>query len=188
MVLKVKIQIKGITKPPVWRRLMIPGQLTFQQFHQVIQAAFGWQDYHLFQFSKGGYGSNPQIGIADENWSEEELVDAKTTRVSQYLKVKGEKFCYIYDFGDDWIHQIIVEDVLNEAQIGPVLINGKGACPPEDCGGVWGYEELKSILENPKHPDHRDTKEWLGLKARDQWDVNWFDLEETKHAVAFAIW
>ncbi|WP_332912008.1 plasmid pRiA4b ORF-3 family protein [Algoriphagus boritolerans] len=119
MILQLKIQLKGITKPPVWRRLKIPGQLTFQQLHQVIQAAFGWHGYHLFQFSPEGFGSYPQIGIADEDWSDEELEDAKTTLVSQYLTVKGEKFCYIYDFGDDWIHQITVEEVLNEAQIGP---------------------------------------------------------------------
>jgi hypothetical protein len=183
MVLRVKIQLKEISKPPVWRRVLVPAQFSFHNFHRVIQAAFGWQDCHLYQFSPSGYGSSPQIGIKDEDWSEDSIQDSHKTKLQQYLYEKGQKFSYIYDFGDDWIHQITVEEVLEEVRISPQLISGKGTCPPEDCGGVWGYEELKLVLNNPKHPENREMRKWLGMLSTERWDPNFLELEELQFAV-----
>lgn len=183
MLLQLKIQIKGISKPPVWRRLLVPDHFTFSQLHQVIQNAFGWDDYHLFQFSPTGYGSHPQIGLEDE-WTEDDLENAQKVKLNKYLHQKGEKYTYIYDFGDDWTHTILVEDVLAGKAIRAELLAGKGACPPEDCGGVWGYESLLEALADPKHEMHDEMRDWLGLEADDSWDPTSFNLAFAKSEVA----
>src|SRR5690606_26873270 len=104
--------IQHISKPPVWRRVLVPDNFTFQKFHKVIQAAFDWQDYHLYQFSPTGYGSFPQIGIPDvEGWGDEEIINSKRIKLSEIFTTKGQKFTYIYDFGDDWVHKIILEEI-----------------------------------------------------------------------------
>lgn len=187
MVLQVRIQLKGVSKPAVWRKLLIPGQLSFHQFHQVIQAAFGWQDYHLYQFFPKGFGSHPQIAPLDEDWPEENQEDAKKIKIQSYLNQKGQTFSYIYDFGDDWNHEIKIVEVIDEKKLIPELIGGKGACPPEDCGGVWGYEDLKKSLADPSHPDYKSLREWLGLGRGMIWDPAYFDLQEAQTEVAQSI-
>lgn len=171
MVFQFKIQIKGISKPPVWRRVLVPGHFTFERFHQVIQAAFGWNDYHLFQFSPGGYGTHPNISIPDE-FDDHESLDAGKVKVSDIFHSAGQKFTYIYDLGDDWIHQLNLEDILETKTIRASLIAAKGACPPEDCGGPWGYAALLEAVNDPTHPDYKEMREWLGLEKGETWDVN----------------
>lgn len=183
MLLKLKIQIKGISKPPVWRRVLVPDHFTFQRLHAVIQEAFGWYDYHLFQFSPSGYGSQPQIGIEDE-WAEDELENAEQVKIKQYLNQKGQKFNYIYDFGDDWSHSILVEEVIDQQAIRAELLEGKGKCPPEDCGGVWGYENLLAVIDDSKHPQYKEMREWLGMRRGEKWDKNDFDLSFAQAAVS----
>lgn len=187
MVLQVKIQLKGVTKPPVWRKLLIPGQLSFHQFHQVIQSAFGWQDYHLYQFSPKGFGDYPQICLLDEDWPEENQEDSQKTQIQSYLNQKAQTFTYLYDFGDNWMHEIKIEEIIDQRRIVPELIEGKGACPPEDCGGVWGYEDLKKSLSDSTHPEHRIRREWLGLGRGMIWDPVYFDLQEAQAEVAQSI-
>jgi hypothetical protein len=183
MLLKLKIQIKGISKPPIWRRVLVPDHFTFSRLHSVIQEAFGWYDCHLYQFSPNGYGSKPQIGIEDE-WSSEDLENAEKVQLKQHLHHKGQKFTYIYDFGDDWIHSILVEQVIDQQAVRAELLQGRGKCPPEDCGGPWGYESLKEILEDPKHPQYEEMREWMGINPNEIWDSNDFDLLSAKIAVA----
>lgn len=184
MILQLKIQIKGISKPPVWRRLLVPDHFTFHRLHNIIQAAFGWEDYHLYQFSPKGYGSPLHIGLEDEEWADEDLISAKKAKLKDYLGQKGTTFTYIYDFGDDWTHRILVEEVIDGKAIRAELLAGKGACPPEDCGGVWGYEDMKEALKNPAHDMHDELREWLGLEKGEAWDAQSFDLEATKAAVS----
>lgn len=181
--LQFRVQIKGITKPPVWRKVLVPETFSFHRFHGVIQAAFGWYDYHLYRFSPQGYGSEPQISLpSDEDW--EPVVDSTKTKLKDVFKTKGQKYVYIYDFGDDWIHQITLEDITNEEMLTASCIDGKGACPPEDCGGIWGYEELKNTFaNNPKSKEAEGFREWLGLDDDEVWDVNEFDLMETNEWV-----
>ncbi|MCE7057711.1 plasmid pRiA4b ORF-3 family protein [Algoriphagus sp. AGSA1] len=183
MLLQLKIQIKGISNPPVWRRILVPGHFTFSRLHNVIQASFGWEDYHLYQFSPKGYGSEPQIGEEDE-WSEEDMENAEEVKIEKYLNQKGQKFTYIYDLGDDWIHTLTVEEIREEKAIRAELLSGKGACPPEDCGGIWGYESLKETLADPKHEMHDEMLEWLGLEKGEDWDTLFFDMEYSKATVA----
>lgn len=178
MAYQFKIQLRGVTKPPVWRRIIVPEEFTFQEFHEVIQLVFEWNDYHLYQFSPSGYGSNPVIALpAEDEWEKPEL-NAKKTRLNQVFTREKQRYVYIYDFGDDWTHQIELEKLVPDDSKIPVCLAGKGACPPEDCGGAWGYEELKIILADPTHEDHGEMKEWLGLEEGDEWDAGEFDVEE----------
>lgn len=87
---------------------------------------------------------------------------------------------YTYDFGDSWDHTIILEKVIPEISLKPELLDGNGACPPEDCGGIMGYKDLMSILANKKHPEYNEYREWMGLDDDESWDPNAFDFAETQ--------
>jgi len=186
MTYQFKIQLKGISKPTVWRRILIADNYSFYDFHLAIQIAFGWENYHMFQFSPKGYGSLPVIKDLDEDdfensfmeLSEDESFDAESTDLSEIFHSENQKYTYIYDFGDDWIHQITLEKIRDEIHLFPEIITGKGQCPPEDCGGPWGYENLLEILSAPKHPEYQHMAEWVGLENGEIWDAKNFDLKE----------
>ncbi len=178
-----KIQIKDITHPPVWRRIIIPEHFSFLQFHEVIQAAFGWQDYHLFQFCDKEYNSTLTIGIPDPDFDEFNTQDSETIYVNELFSLAGQKLNYIYDFGDSWVHQLKLEKITDDKLLKADVLNGKGACPPEDCGGVHGYMQLKELMLNPKDPEYKSTRAWLGLKKNETWDADLFDLEKAWEAV-----
>ena len=172
-----KIQIQGIEKPSVWRQVLVPAHITFDQFHQIIQTVFGWEDYHLYQFSKSGWGSKPIYKIPDEYDNDETTQDSRTTFLSEVFTAAKQTFAYIYDFGDNWKHHITLEKIAEMETAVPVCLAGTGACPPEDCGGIPGYYNLIEILSNPKGPEYKEMKNWLGLKKNEQWeDVNAFDI------------
>lgn len=162
MTIQFKIQIRDIKKPPVWRRIVIPGNFTFHDLHNTIQSAFGWWDEHLYQFQRHPFDGGwclKDIDEDDDNWGERPE-DARETNVATFIQHMGlEKFVYVYDFGDSWVHDITVEQIDHDADLDhPVCLAGKGACPPEDCGGPWGYEELKEEMNKD--------------------EINEFDLEE----------
>ena len=185
MALQFKIQIKNIHKPPVWRRVLVPENFTFDEFHLVIQDAFGWYNYHLYQFSPTGYGSTPIIALASEDDWEAPDMDAEKTKLKDIFKTENQKYTYIYDFGDDWIHSIILEKILDDKIKHAKCLAGKGFCPPEDCGGPGGYERIKDVLANPDHEEYKDTREWLGLEDDNEvFDPNEFDLESTNEILA----
>lgn len=184
-----KIQIQNITKPPVWRRVVVPSHYTFLHFHYIIQSTFGWLDEHLFSFSPSGYGSSPVIKEIDEEnqllgFESERGLEAADVRLSEIFKKEGQKFIYIYDFGDDWHHKITLEKIVVEKSRLPVCLAGKGKCPPEDCGGIWGYENMKEIMSDNKHPEYEEYMEWLELDKNETWDPNEFDLEETQYILS----
>ena len=141
-----------------------------------------WKNYHLFMFSPGGFGTSPSI-LPLHGDNEPGDLDASTVILSAVFTHQGQKFVYTYDFGDDWRHALTVEAITDEPDSKPVVLDGKGVCPPEDCGGAWGYESLKQVLANPKHPEHKDMKEWLGMSKSDKWDATAFDLQEAEEAV-----
>ena len=178
MSLQLKIQLKNVTKPPVWRQLIVPENFTFDKLHRLIQLVFGWEDYHLYQFCPKGWGSNPVIAIPLKDDWEQPAKNAKSTKLNMIFIAAKQTYTYIYDFGDDWIHQITVEKILPDEIKSPVCIAGKGTCPPEDCGGSWGYENLKNILADPSNKEHSEMKEWLGLEEDEDWDANYFDVDE----------
>lgn len=189
MQLQLKIQLQGISKPPVWRKIRVPGNFTLHRLHSVIQAAFGWDDYHFYQFSDKGYGSRERYGIPNEDdYLDQDLKDSNKINCADIFAHVGQTYTYIYDFGDDWIHKITVEKITDTLAIRAELIAGKGACPPEDCGGPHGYANMLNILSDPKHEEYDDMCSWLGAEdgdeATDIWDVNYFNLEVTSIKVS----
>jgi hypothetical protein len=175
-----KIQISGITKPPVWRRLTVPASYSFYDFHIAIQVAFGWYNSHLFEFSPKGFGSEPSIQqIFDDqmDFRDVEPIDADKIKLSKIFKKEKQKFTYIYDFGDSWEHSITLEKIFPGKTKLPVLLAGKGRCPQEDCGGIWGYAEIKEALKDPDHPEYEEYAEWLGMEEGETWDATAFNIE-----------
>jgi len=171
------------TKPPIWRRVLVDGGETLDQVHEVIQAAFGWWNYHLHEFVVGPkrYG----IPNPDGDWGEPPQ-DERRTRLDA-IAGDGSSLRYSYDFGDGWDHQIVVEKVLpqNADTATPACTDGRRACPPEDCGGTGGYRELLEILADPTHPEHDERQEWLGRP----FDPGAFDpgeFEDNLHNVRLA--
>lgn len=148
------------TNPPIWRRVLVDGGSTLDRLHEVIQAAFGWWNYHLHEFEVGA----KRYGVPDpeESWGEP-LQDEGRARLDAIAR-EHSSFRYTYDFGDGWEHRVVVEKVLPQdtATTVPACIGGRRACPPEDCGGTWGYRELLEILADPTHPEHEERLEWLG--------------------------
>ena len=182
MAIQFKIQIRDIKKPPVWRRIVIPGNFTFHDLHNTIQSAFGWWDEHLYQFQRhpfdGGW-TVKEPDDEDDNWGERPE-DARETNVLSFIQHMGlEKFVYVYDFGDSWVHDITVEKIDHDANLDhPVCLAGKGACPPEDCGGPWGYEELKEEMDKDEinEFDLEEVNEELeSITAGSEWSGNTID-------------
>ena len=140
--------------------MLVDGSSTLDHVHEVIQAAFGWWNYQLHEFEVGRtrYG----VPDPDEDWGEPRRDERRTCLDA--IASEGSTFRYTYDFGDGWEHRVVVEKVLPASSVAtvPACIDGRRACPPEDCGGTWGYRELLEILADPSHPEHDERTEWLG--------------------------
>lgn len=168
-----KITLTGI-KPPIWRRIQVK-DCTLDNLHEHIQTAMGWTNSHLHQFEINGvrYG-DPELLC--EGWEDETPpVNSLRTKVSQIVPKAGKqfRFAYEYDFGDDWIHEILFEDC-PKAEKGiryPLCLEGKRACPPEDVGGTYGYQEYLEALADPKHEQHKEFMEWRGRFAPEKFDA-----------------
>ncbi len=180
VIMQLKIKLLGVTKPPVWRRLQLRADTRLDQLHEILQAALGWENYHMHVFSFGDeeFGiPDPELGFSDER----QVTLGELTDV-------GARFRYTYDFGDDWQHEITVEDLLGADPDThyPALIAAKGACPPEDCGGPWGYANLRQILADPNHDEHQDMLEWLGLDNASDFDPAAIATETIDHELALS--
>lgn len=184
MAYQFKIKLEGTSKPPVWRRLLVPENYTFAQLHMAIQGAFGWMNAHLFRFHDGWDG-NIKIGIPfDDGFGDEMDEDAKKIRINKLFSAEKQKLLYEYDFGDSWEHSLVLEKITDEKIMQARCLAGKGACPPEDCGGIWGYYALVEAVNDrtanrPEHEEHEEMRDWLGMDEDEDWDVKYFDLEET---------
>lgn len=184
---QLKIQLANISNPTVWRRIKVPSDFTFYELHKVIQLVFGWTNSHLYMFSPGGFGSTPVITELREDEDDFEWgrrMEADDVELAEIFIKEKQHFTYIYDFGDSWTHKITLEKILDEPSYAPECTGGKGKCPPEDCGGIWGFENLKEVLADKKHPEHKDTARWLGLQKNETWDPAEFDLVETSMILA----
>jgi hypothetical protein len=169
---RLKVSLRG-AKPPIWRRFEVPSHITLERLHRVIQASFGWQDYHLhvFETTAGRYGTPDPDGDADN------FNDAYK-KLSAVADWPGDRLRYVYDFGDYWELDIVVEAVLlAESGVAyPRCTGGRRAGPPEDCGGVWGYADMLNVLANPEHEEHGARLAWLGIDAAAQYHPGAFDL------------
>lgn len=173
-IIRLKVTLRGV-KPPVWRRLLMPGTMTLGQLHTAIQAAMGWHDSHLHVFDIGGEAFGDRRSVDD-------VADEKRPTLNGLLRSSVVRFGYTYDFGDNWEHTIALEksELAVEGETYPVCIGGKCHCPPEDCGGAWGYEQLLAILADPKHPEHPDQVDWIG----EEFDPTEFNLERANTVLA----
>ncbi|MEO6994805.1 MAG: plasmid pRiA4b ORF-3 family protein, partial [Lacunisphaera sp.] len=155
------------TKPRIWRVFSVPGNIRLDRLHDAMQAVMGWTNSHLHAFRIGTneYG---QAAPSDTDW-QQAMSDMITRDESKFtlrdlITAEGDKFHYNYDFGDNWEHEIKVKEILPTAKRlkSAHCHGGKRACPPEDCGGPFGHEELCKALPNPKHPEHDHWKGWIG--------------------------
>ncbi len=159
-VFQLKVTLRD-TKPAVWRRVLVDGSSTLDHIHEMIQAAFGWWDYHLHDFEIDG--SNYGIPDPDgDDWGVP-TIDETGARLDS-IAGPGSRFLYRYDFGDNWRHDVEVEKVfpVDAVMVVPACVDGRRACPPEDCGGTGGFEDLLAILADPRHPEYRERREWMG--------------------------
>ena len=174
-VYQMKVTLEG-TDPPIWRRIQVAADTTLAELHDILQVVMGWEEGHLHQFIIGGeYYGDPTPGPLGDLLGLE-MIDERRVKLAQVVSGEKSTFVYEYDFGDSWEHHIVVEKVLppEEGMRCPVCLTGEKACPPEDCGGVWGYYHLLDAIKDPDHPEHEEMCEWLG----DDLDPDAFDLEE----------
>jgi Plasmid pRiA4b ORF-3-like protein len=186
MKIELKIELLGTDQPKVWRQIKVRPDLTFDQLHQVIQAAFGWANSHLYMFSEHGFGDLITINSPydDEGGINAENILADSILMALYNsaifnKENPQKLKYIYDFGDNWEHDITAIGFDRDAKGKAEIVAGGGACPPEDCGGLHGFADIKKSLKTGK-PSAIHGESWLpwlkemGLR---NYDPNVFDLK-----------
>jgi hypothetical protein len=163
-VCQFKIVLLG-TRPPIWRRVVVPADFTLAELHHVIQTAMGWEDDHLHEFLVGGL----RFGVPDPNealMGGPPCMDEEDARVADVLSKRGPKPKYIYDFGDCWEHALNLEKreilVPMRGVTYPICADGKRNCPPEDCGGIPGFYHKLEALADPNHEEHEELREWMG--------------------------
>ena len=170
----LKITLKYV-KPPVWRRVEVPVDIKLGKLHDVIQTAMGWTNSHMHAFVAGGtvYGTpDPEFGGGTKS--------ERSVRLDGVVD-EGGKLRYEYDFGDGWEHEIKVEKAFDAdpATHYPRCTAGKRACPPDDCGGPFGYEELLRAIQDPSHPEHEEMLDWIG----GEFDPEAFDVAEVNRGL-----
>ena len=165
------------TRPPVWRRIQVRGDIRLSRLHQVLQIAMGWTDSHLHQFIiDGQYYGEPDDEFGMPTVNEQRVL------LNQVVHGRNATFHYEYDFGDSWQHRILVEAVLDPTprQRYPVCLDGKRGCPPEDVGGAGGYAEFLAAIKDPRHEEHETMLEWVG----GHFDPAAFDVVAVNHQLA----
>jgi len=171
-VYQIKVTLVG-SKPPIWRRFLVRDTTTLYRLHNILQTVMGWENYHLHMFTINGqiYG-DPE----DDEYGDLGTKNEARFRLNQVLGREESRFRYEYDFGDSWEHELIVEKILppEKGSDPPVCTAGNRACPPEDVGGVWGYQDFLKAISDPAHPEHEDLLEWIG----GSFDPEYFSLEE----------
>jgi hypothetical protein len=166
--------------PAVWRRIVVPETITLPRLHRVLQASMGWTNSHLHQFVINGV----RYSEPDPDWTDElKQVDERRVVLQRALGTETRCFDYIYDFGDDWHHIVVLEDpyaTVTGREAGIQCIGGENACPPEDVGGPHGYGEFLRAIADPDHDEHRNYLGWIGGR----FDPTFFDLAAAQQALA----
>lgn len=174
----LEIQMVDI-EPTIWRRFVVPASITLDRLHDVIQIVMGWSDSHLHEFliGKKRYTEYPEY--------KEDGLECGRYRLGELLKQKGRTFGYSYDFGDGWEHELVLLDsryLNHEQQFELACLEGERACPPEDVGGVPGYEDFCKVLKDPNHEEHESYMEWAGGDFdSERFDADAVNLELMKY-------
>jgi len=178
-VYQFNVRLLGVV-PPIWRRVQVPETYSFWDLHVAMQDSMGWLDYHLhlFRVSKPVTGEVRQIGIPDDDAlkGDEPVLPGWEIPIAHYFSRPGVIAQYDYDFGDGWEHELTLEAILPQepGKKYPRCVAGARACPPEDCGGIGGYENLMMVLQTPTHEEYESTLQWLGRRFDP-------DVFESKH-------
>ncbi len=156
---QVEIILKD-SNPKIWRRILINSDVLLVDFHRIIQTTMGWTNSHLHLFDDGKCQYSPI------EFEVEDTKDSRTVKLSEIFNLEKQCLLYEYDFGDFWEHEIYLEKIIDDDEINqiPSCIDGERACPPEDCGGTFGYEELLRVMSDKKHEEYKETKTWVGRK------------------------
>ncbi|MBI3940615.1 MAG: plasmid pRiA4b ORF-3 family protein [Acidobacteria bacterium] len=165
-VYEFRISLQGL-QPAIWRRIQVRGNYTFWDSHVAIQDSMGWLDchLHLFRILNPATKKRENIGIPDDEDSFDlEVIPGWERAVSDYFSIENPAAEYEYDFGDDWQHEVVLENIIPREikRRYPQCVAGERACPPEDCGGIWGYQEFLEAIGNPMHEEHARMLEWAG--------------------------
>ncbi|PEY28010.1 hypothetical protein CN354_28575 [Bacillus cereus] len=171
---------------PIWRKVILPAKLTFADLHDVIQCLFQWEHQHLFEFTVGKYAISapPDSSISFstlEKTTPSRMLLAGRTMLLEQIKKKGQIFQYVYDFGDHWLLQIQVENILDQSSDEVTCIGGENAAPLEDIGGIPGYLEFLEAIKDPSHPQYSLYEEWDLL----DFDPSFFDIQEVNKGLAY---
>lgn len=173
---QIKVTLNG-ARPPIWRRLQVWSTTDLAKLHDIIQVAMGWTDSHLHMFVARGR----QYGIPDPDF-EDEMISEEGVRISTLLKKENDSLIYEYDFGDGWEHKVILEKIIayTPGQTVPRCITGRRSCPPEDVGGIPGYQEFLEAYIDQDHPEHEEWLEWAG----EYFDPERFDVAEVNEILS----
>ncbi|WP_432793894.1 plasmid pRiA4b ORF-3 family protein [Rhodococcus ruber] len=174
------------SEPPVWRRVVVDNSLSLLHLHFVIQSCFAWEDYHLHQFTKGEPFTRGRVYVPDDQVDDElangfsDVVDEGTVIIGTALPEAGATLTYLYDYGDGWTHDIVVESVADFDAEAPraACVDGHGLAPAEDSGGTWGWTDMLAAADDPAHERHDEVRQWLGLRPGERVDSEWFDADE----------
>jgi len=183
LIYQFKIELAEI-EPTIWRVIQVPSKFSFWDLHVAIQDSMGWLDYHLhvFRMIESRKKKHIEIGIPDEELGFQEILPGWETPITKFFNEPGRSAIYNYDFGDGWSHYVLLEGILlkEKGVKYPVCIQGERACPPEDCGGVPGYERMIEILANLDHPERIAYNEWLKVCAKNYYpyDPSEFDPDK----------
>lgn len=180
--LVLKIKMKEISKPPVWRQVEVPAWYSFEDLHDTIQILFGWGDYHLWHFQEKLDKSPYIIKFEDEDafYDEEAEIISPDSLISSFLKKKGDKMEYLYDYGDNWVHEISVVNVLNKETDFPVLIQAKGSMMLEDVGGSYMYMQMRDYHNRCSGMTKAERLDFLlsiGFESEEHFD-EWSNFRE----------
>jgi hypothetical protein len=177
-VLRLRVTLTGSEDPEIWRRILVPAAIPLGRLHETLQAAIGWQNCHLHEFSAGTGPDGRPAGLYGLPNPELPHADERGVTLENVVAAFGDRLVYTYDFGDSWDHDIVVElhTTAKNGQTYPTCVAGEGACPPEDCGGVGGYQHLREVLANPDDDEHADLIRWLGLSNASEFDPRSLDL------------
>ena len=183
---QLKVTIKN-SKPPIWRRIIVPAGITFSQLSIILNKTMEWSGYHLFEFNFYKLGLSILEDLEEYGYMQNDCADASKTYIREYLE-ENEKFTYIYDFGDDWRHLVVVEKVIEDYEYNyPMVVKYRGDSPIEDCGGIWGYYEYLDIIEDKTHPEYEERLEWMqGGGYPNTYDID--AINEELKTQCFYIW
>ena len=170
---QLNIELKE-SQPKIWRRIQVSGETTFSELHDIIQLTMGWGHDHMYEFMLKKTRIFDFEEVFDDGTDPLER-DSNDTFLDEVVPRVKTKFTYIYDFGDNWEHQIEVEKIFppEEGMTYPICLEGERACPPEDSGGIWGYQHKLEVLADESHPDYNDVLDWIG----EDWDPELSNLE-----------